>query len=1729
MTPLFRGICLVLFVFARLLVSAQNSTNYAVTNSNTGSLSTDMNGDPISLASSPNLLQNSVTSSITALQPIGFDFYFMGKFYSHFVCNDDGAIGLGISTSPSSILYTNIANDLTRPVAFPYTSNTAPVLAPFWDNIRIPDTGPTVRKVTVGTAPNRCTVIDINVNINTNSLVTTATGQFQVRLYESTGVIEYVYGNMAIGTNSSVVTASIGFTAGTTDNSFLALKDLTSFGFTSLASQEPATENLVNTSTPGPIAGLNSPNEGSRRLFRFTPPALAGGPLSGLQTGGIGASCMTVAWVDNYTNEGGYNVFRSNDNINFALIATLPPNTISYTDYNLSNGTTYYWKVVAASEGVAGNAVTTSATTACGMSGVYSVGPGGHFPTIGNALDSLRIRGIAGNTMFELLPTYDVTPETFPITFPKNAALPCFSSDRRLTIRPAAGANLSMFKMISVPAFLLDSCDYVTIDGRVNSSGTTSNLLVYGMNNTPAIQLVNASHNKISYVSFQGAEDVVTPTTPGLINISGTRASGSDQNVIEGCTLSSYDVWSTKQILVYSSTNGSVLNDHDTVRNCNFYYFSKNALYMGTGTNGWSVSGNSFYSPSSMAYSSSVAALKVDYSDNTQDNVIEHNFFGGTEPNAEGSPMLIDYKSRFFFIEAVGKGQIKDNVFKRIKFSNTVPVVQPATGFINTIDPTRQYYGFISNNEFGGSNSADSINITFNGLSYCYFYCLNGGGFITGNRFSNIRSYSATSTGTVTLNMIGIGNAGYVKNNIVGDPKVANSIVNYTDAQTVGIYVLGPYSKVTDNQVCHLTARSIGSLSSAWGICVNSNGTDSIARNEIFQLNSYGGSGSTAALAGIIANSLTTGPNIAYQNHVYSLHYLGNNTASVVGIVGGGLRVSSNRIHSFSSSGAITSNVGISGGTWIDNNMIQLGLDSLGNTITLPLRLTGIAGGNLVTHNSIAITGNNVAPGDGVTGVTACILGVGGPNPNLIRNNIFYNDRTAATPGTVKNFCAYIGTATTTIGFCDYNVFYHPGADNFIAPLNTSGFPTLASWQAASPLDLHSVEGDPLFVRPKGNASEVDLHISAGSVAEGRGTTQYTTVLDADQQVRSNLSPVDIGADAGDYYGNPVGGNGNIDTTVCANEIPFQWNGLTIDSAGTYQSRKTGGGYDSIITLRVMVVNTFSSVRDTVVCTNQVPFSWNGITVDKAGNFTDTTKSSAGCDSIITLHVAVMGTVARLRDTTVCSNAVPFSWNGVSVGGAGSFSYRTKTVAGCDSVITLNVVLVRPVSASKDTAVCDRQVPFHWNAITVDKAGDYRFITKNQAGCDSTITLHVAVANTVTSSKDTTVCSDTVPFTWNGISITRAGNYLFTMKNMAGCDSTVTLHVMVGNLETVSKDTSICAGSTVHLGGPNVTGLNYSWTSDNGFTSVVADPVVNPVSTTHYFLQVTGACTHKDSVVVTVRSLLSPSVRISASDTAICAGSTITFTATAVNGGASPSYTWKQNNTTVGSNSPSFSSSTLADRDKIWVLMTSSESCLTSPTANSDTITQTVHPVIHPAVSISGNTVVKTGDTATIVATVSGGVRAPTYQWQDSTQDHGWQNISGATNATLFYIPKQTGDRLRVVLTSNVACTSPSRAESASLIFTVNLVTAINSPSTQLVQVFPNPAHSEIVINHMDANDQWQTAEIIDIGGASVTASINLQRQTSVRIPVQKLSAGTYILVLKNRKGLHHYVKFMKQ
>src|SRR4029077_14580534 len=86
--------------------------------------------------------------------------------------------------------------------------------------------------------------------------------------------------------------------------------------------------------------------------------------LTGAVVGNSGN--VSLAWKDNSDNETGFQVERSTDGANFAIIGTAAANTTSYRDSTAAKGQRYYYRVCAKNNvGLSGysNVVTTPTAT----------------------------------------------------------------------------------------------------------------------------------------------------------------------------------------------------------------------------------------------------------------------------------------------------------------------------------------------------------------------------------------------------------------------------------------------------------------------------------------------------------------------------------------------------------------------------------------------------------------------------------------------------------------------------------------------------------------------------------------------------------------------------------------------------------------------------------------------------------------------------------------------------------------------------------------------------------------------------------------------------------------------------------------------------------------------------------------------------------------------------------------------------------------------------------------------------------------------------------------------------------------------------------------------------------------------------------------------------------------------------------------------------------------------
>lgn len=251
-----------------------------------------------------------------------------------------------------------------------------------------------------------------------------------------------------------------------------------------------------------------------------------------------------------------------------------------------------------------------------------------------------------------------------------------------------------------------------------------------------------------------------------------------------------------------------------------------------------------------------------------------------------------------------------------------------------------------------------------------------------------------------------------------------------------------------------------------------------------------------------------------------------------------------------------------------------------------------------------------------------------------------------------------------------------------------------------------------------------------------------------------------------------------------------------------------------------------------------------------------------------------------------------------------------------------------------------------------------------------------------------------------------------------------------------TNDTTICSSVPLQLNSSG--GVNYTWTPATGLSSTT---ISNPIATisspvTYTVTSTNGSCTYSDVVTVNVVSgNPAASVAISASPSnIICASATVTFTATPTNGGYNPTYQWKVNGSNVGTNSPTYSTSSLTNGQIVTCLMTSSYACVSSNPATSNAITMSVSNIVTPAVSIaaSPSSTICAGSSVTFTATPTNGGTTPSYQWKLNGSPVG-TNSSTYTSTTLG-----NGDIIACVMTTNALCYTSATATSSNITMTVN-------------------------------------------------------------------------------------------
>jgi len=287
----------------------------------------------------------------------------------------------------------------------------------------------------------------------------------------------------------------------------------------------------------------------------------------------------------------------------------------------------------------------------------------------------------------------------------------------------------------------------------------------------------------------------------------------------------------------------------------------------------------------------------------------------------------------------------------------------------------------------------------------------------------------------------------------------------------------------------------------------------------------------------------------------------------------------------------------------------------------------------------------------------------------------------------------------------------------------------------------------------------------------------------------------------------PDGMGGRTITSPSSTTTSYQINNAALTNSGDYIVHVDADGCDATDTITVNVAASPTRNNASVaVCANALPYVWNGKKYNVAGVFIDTLTSSMGCDSIVTMHISINLFYNFLENRVICTTELPYTYRDTIFKAgtvSGTYVLKRKTTLGCDSIFQLSLK-VNPAYNLKDShALCANEFPYAYRD-TIFKSGttsgNYLFTRKSVNGCDSLVTLNLTVHPLQTTLLNDTVVQHKIynKYGFNIPAQAAYGNYTFYqyLKTIYGCDSTVVLKLRVSADFSAEMRTSpqICAG-----------------------------------------------------------------------------------------------------------------------------------------------------------------------------------------------------------------------------------------------------------------------------------------------------------------------------------------------
>ncbi|WP_338733415.1 HYR-like domain-containing protein [Mangrovimonas cancribranchiae] len=489
----------------------------------------------------------------------------------------------------------------------------------------------------------------------------------------------------------------------------------------------------------------------------------------------------------------------------------------------------------------------------------------------------------------------------------------------------------------------------------------------------------------------------------------------------------------------------------------------------------------------------------------------------------------------------------------------------------------------------------------------------------------------------------------------------------------------------------------------------------------------------------------------------------------------------------------------------------------------------------------------------------------------------------------------------------------------------------------------------------------------------------------------SSGSPFPVGTTTNTFEIEDTAGN----TTTCSFDVIVNdTENPTITCPSTVTVNANANCEATSVTLGTPTTNDNCSVA---TVTNNAPSTFPLGNTTVTWTVTDNSGNSAQCTQTVTVIDNTPPSITCPSDIIINTDTGLCTASGVALGtptvtdncGAGYSNDAPSIFPIGDTTVTWTAT-----DGNGNTTTCTQLVTVEDNEAPVANCQNFTVALNPATGLATISTSDINNGSTdncsiasITLSQDTFDCNDIGNNTVT-LTVTDASG------NTDNCNATVTVtDAAQGASVNISVNNNpICDGEAVTFTAtPNNGGSspNYEWfvngsSVGNNNSTYTTNTLTNNDQVYVEMTSNASVCATavaSNSITMDVNPTLPVSYTLNASANPACSGDNLTFFITGlVNGGSSPTYQWYLNGTPVGSNTNSYSSSTINDGDIISVDVTSNATCA-NPVPATESLTMTVNPLPTVTAQANGsntNITVCEGDTLTLT-----GSGASTYTWDN--------------------------------------------------------------------------------------------------------------------------------------------------